>query len=279
MIRAIILSLALAGLAIGCDPRDAPLPPKPTPPPAKADVEAIQQDIAAQISKQLEKRHEDLEKQKLILLITGVRDDAQRKSIKDKAATLLGQKDNYSIVTKGAPGGCDYISISPIADVEATAGKIDFGEILAVDVEKRTIAINAAAAPTSRPADGWPGPKNLKQFVGRNMAGWAVEAANEHLRKKHGSEMVAVVAYPGYTSENAWADGVDARLNEFCKQSKTEITYSYTFAGQREFRVATLGPVKDLTQLLAILNKDIEWADEARRAVILEPQASDKPAD
>lgn len=268
-------------LIVGCG-RDAASPPKPvtsetTIETVKVDSEVLQKEIATQLTKQMELQEADLEKRQLILLIDGIRDEAHYAAIEEKAAKLLDKQGNYSMVTKGGPGGTTHIAISPITDVDKTIEKIDFGAVVAFDPDTRTLVINASSMPKPRPADGWPGSKGVQEFLGRKMASWAAKSADKSMLKSNGPMKTVVVAYPGSTSENPWADAIDDRLTKYGKDNKVEIHHVYTYAANREFRVATLGPVEDMAKLVKILGDDVSWADETHRAIVLErPKKAEK---
>lgn len=145
----VFLAFLLPTTLIGCGEGQR----KEVSPAKKFDPEAIQKEIAGQLANQLEKRTVDLEKQKLILLIDGIRDKVQRDAITKKALELIdGKLGNYSIVTKGGYDDSTFLEVSPIGDLELSAAKIDFGAVLAVDADKRTIVVDAGS-PSTVPAE------------------------------------------------------------------------------------------------------------------------------
>src|SRR4051812_22733289 len=104
-LRSVPLAVSLV-LLLGCGKNELPKggqEVKDTPaaieaPSAVVNHETLQKELADQIAKQMAKREEDLEKQKLVLLVDGIRDNIQHAAVKEKAGQLIESKGNYSIL-------------------------------------------------------------------------------------------------------------------------------------------------------------------------------------
>jgi hypothetical protein len=265
--------VAVACLLFGCGRNSGN---NPAPPSAvTADTQQLAAEIDKQLAEQMEQRNLDLEKQKLILLVDGIRDIEHKESVSTSVERLINtESGNWSVASKGGYGHSSFISISPVADVEAAAAKIDFGTVLAVDCEQRTIVVDAGAKPIARPAAGWPGARGVREFIGRKTAAWAVENAAEDLIQEVGAEKALIVCYPGSTDEDAWSDASDAQLQELATKHEGSVRTTCAYPSQGDCRIATIGPIASVPEFVEALAPSVLWTDEKLRVIVLE-----RPAD
>jgi len=73
------------------------------------------------------------------LEISGISQEADRKMVQEKLQKMT-DSGNY-LFTSSYSGNKMSISLSPVTDVEAFATKIDFGNVINVDVANRTVEV------------------------------------------------------------------------------------------------------------------------------------------
>jgi hypothetical protein len=175
-------------MLLGCNRTPpAPQPPvAPTPPPVVNKEPEVAKDLT------------DIQLEELTVwfLIDGVRDNENE--LRSKVTALKdAEPKGFASFGGGQYGRADrWFRMSPIKDLEATAAKIDFGLVLAVDPVDRVILMDASAKPAPRPEKGWPGSKVIDEYIQR-MVAKRFENYDEGLVKKLGRDKVVTVLMPG----------------------------------------------------------------------------------
>ncbi len=265
-------------LFIGCG-KDAVNTPA-TVPALNIDSEELAREINKQMAEQFDKRAVDLEKGKLILLVDGIRDREHSDQIQESVETLLDKGlGNWQVMTKGGFKNCMNMEVSPIADLEAAAAKISFGAVLGLDVEQRTMVVDANASATPRPDSGWPGADAIRGWKGRKLADGFMKDAKTSFEKL-AAEDAMIVGYPQRShDDDAWASSIDTQLGELASTLKAEVSILYSYFYEEDYRIATVGPVANPDDIVKALGDQILWKDESQRVIVLKRPAdkSDTP--
>lgn len=285
----LVLGVGILGLA-GCG--RAPSPPSPVsapsgpsvastpetsgdpqPPPNSTD-EPIARQIERQISEQLDKVSKNLEEKRLTLLVHGVRDREQWSVLRDKIEKLIDEGDSRSIANKQGYGDGYLVHISPVDDLSAAADQIDFGGIVAVDPDERTIVVDVSRPAASRPESGWPGKEALKVFLQVQAAQWVAKEADEEVVRQHGRERVLVVAMFSTSDDPGWAEPFDSVLRKLPDGIQRTISYPTYGPDSQNAAVATLGPAENFVEVRDGLGQNVVYADEQLRVIIVQASAT-----
>lgn len=243
-------------------------------PPFNATVTIDGQQLAkameVQFAEQMKKRMADLERTNLILLIDGQRDQEHRTQIQSRAEALLDKSSgNWHVSTMGGYGSCYKIQISPVADVEVAAAKIDFGAVLAVDIVKRTIVVDVGAEAAPRPKTGWPGADAVRAYIGRQLgSSFAKDASFKRKKAELGDSVV--VGYPRESAEDEWAKGIDMQLQKLAAEQQAKVVTVDSYQTLDPYRVAILEPIADPAAITAALANEVQWHDESERLLVLQ---------
>jgi hypothetical protein len=211
-------------------------------------------------------------------LIDGVRDAEHERRLSAKVQALRdagAASHNYG--HKGAYYDADtFFEVSPVSDLEAAAAKVDFGRVLAVDPATRVLLIDAAAKPTPRPAEGWPGSEALDAYAVRKSAVFAAKQAYEERVKKFGREKVVVVCMPEQPGP-ADAHPIVVKLRGLAPET-TATPFPGFGPQQKNFTYATVAPIENMEDVVKVLaGEPILAVDKERRIVLVGDLAALKP--
>jgi len=226
--------------------------------------------IEEHFTEQMKERQAALEQSNLILLIDGLRDQEHRIRIQSRAEALLDKNSgNWQVSTTGGYGSCHKIQVSPVADVEAAAARIDFGAVLGVDIAKRTIVVNVESDATPRPETGWPGADAVRAYIGRQLgSSFAKDAKLKRKTAEIGDAVV--IGYPRDSDNGEWAQAIDVKLQKMAAEQQARVVTVDSCQTLDPYRVAIIEPIADPAAIVAALGGNVLWNDEAQRLIVLQ---------
>jgi len=274
--RWVVVTPLLACLGLGCN-RGAPAPAPARPPPTakKAAVEVIADD-RDETTKRLDAAEAALEQLAVSFVIDGVRDAKHQNDLFAEVRGLKDAEAKNGLARAGAgyAKGDRYFRVSPISDIAATASKVDFGLVVAVDPVARVILIDASAKPAPPPEKGWPGAQAIDRYIARHTAAHFERVPRDLIKQFGRGKVVAVcLPFPGN-------DRVLKKLSALAPATYSAEYFPGSGPHQKVFMFYPVAPIDSVSDVVKVLDEFKNLTvDEERRVIIVDlPSLRPRPA-